>query len=164
MQSQESRILSTSPLVEADIALFPLLEKPIFEYEKLLPEHVLKQNVIGVSNLPPYFSNRLIFFNENNKTFFGKNIPLVFSLLTPEDIERDTISEYWSHLMMVARKGIYPRIWAIAPELACKYIMRNCVGETNGFYYHEPKQVENHYYAITNEGEVKTHFLFSDHS
>ncbi|MEK7070301.1 MAG: hypothetical protein AAB966_00680 [Patescibacteria group bacterium] len=161
MQNQKSPILSTCPWTEADIALFPLVEKPVFEYEKILPKHILKQNVVGVSNLPPYFANRLDFFNENGKTFFAKNVPLVFSLLAPTDIEREPISEYWSQLMMVARKGVCPRIWAIAPELVCKYIMSNCVGETNGFYYHEPKQVENHYYAITNAGQMKTHLLFS---
>ena len=148
-------------MLEADICLFPFFKKTAVDYEKFLPSEVQRESIAGVANLPPYFPNRLGFFNKYGKTFFGKNIPLVFSFLDYPELEKTTVDKFWDQVMLISQKGDCPRVWILAPGDLCKYMMSTYVKETSGFYLHWPDKEVNHYFSIANNGgKINAHFLF----
>jgi hypothetical protein len=149
----------------ADIALFPLFDKNGIEYKKFISKEVSEWDIIGVASLPPFFLNRLNFYDENGKTYFkdkGKEVPVVISSINYEQLEKTTVSEFWNQCMMVAHKGVRPRIWILAPDDVCKYIISQYIGEeTAGFYLHNEDTEINLYYAIEKIGStIKAHKMF----
>lgn len=154
--------LSTCAFLEADVALFPLVEKPIFDYEHILP-HGVREKVIGVADLLPIVANRLSFFYQHGKTFAPKNIPLCFSVFDNLHSNEMPVAEFWNQIMLAAQRPPRPHIWVIAPQSVCELIMNEHVRGEGMFYYHNPAEVtKSHYYAITKSSkQVKTHFLLS---
>ncbi len=156
-----SPVESTCSLLQADIAFFPMEDKASIDYQRFLSKNINPQRIIGVATLPPFFSNRLGFFNEKGQTFFCKNIPLAFSFIENSDLEKITVSEYWSQVMLLSQKGNRPRIWILSPTELCRYLMSSYIKDVDGFYLHEKEAPDNHYYAIERNGDkVYAHFLF----
>jgi hypothetical protein len=152
-------------LRDAEIALFPMFNKSIMEFENFIPKKVSTWDIIGIAKLPPFFLNRLRFFDENGKTSFKegeKDVPIVFSFIDYEELEKTTVSEFWNQCMMVAHKGVRPRIWILAPDDVCKYIISQYIGEeTAGFYLHNEDTEISLYYAVEKIGStIKAHKMF----
>ncbi len=153
--------LNTSWL-EADISFFPFFKKETVDYRKYLPKTVCEKNIVGVASLPPYFANRLKFFKENGKTYFGKNIPVVFSFIDYPFLEKMTLDEYWSQVMLMSQKEDRPRVWILGPNELCDFLLKIHVREeSENFYFHEPEKECSRYFAVEHiESKTDLHFLF----
>ncbi|MBP6857798.1 MAG: hypothetical protein KBC11_01225 [Candidatus Pacebacteria bacterium] len=152
---------STLELINSDIALFPIIEKP--DIKKNFHLDHSKEKILGIADLPPVFAHRVKMFNLYGKTFVCKNHPLTFSVFDEKDLSLPSVEEYWNQVIHITRKGSCPRIWIIAPQYLCEHIMNDYVKDTNGFYYHDPKNQKEHtYYMVTNSNKIETHILFSE--
>ena len=148
--------------LKADIVFFSFLKKETVDYKKYLPKTVYERNIVGVAKLPPYFSNRLGFFNEQGQTFFCSNIPLVFSFLNYPQLDKTTIAEYWNQVMSTSQSGVCPRVWILAPKELCEFLLEVQIRESNeNFCFYEPEEEKDRYFAIEDIGKkIDVHFLF----
>ncbi len=148
--------------LEADISFFPFFKKETVDYKKYLPKTVCEKNIVGVASLPPYFPNRLNFFKENGKTYFGKNKPLVFSFFDYPLLEETTLDEYWNQIMLTSQKEDCPSVWILAPNELCDFLFKIHIREeSENFYLHGTEKENDCYFAVEYiAGKIDLHFLF----
>lgn len=161
MQNLQPKKTSTLDLINSDVALFPIIEKP--GIKKVFHLDLSREKILGIADLPPIFAHRINLFNTYGKTFVGKNYPLTFSIFDHTEPTTPPISEYWNQIMGIIRNGACPKIWIIAPQFFCEYVLSQ-IGDTKGFYYHNNNiQKQHHYYLVTNSDKIRTHILFSEY-